>query len=140
MTITAGKKVSMEYTLRLEDKTVIDTNVGGQPLSYTQGKEDIIPGLEKEMEGMNVGDSKEVTVTPEEGYGVVNQEAFIEVNKTQIPEQALQVGAQIQGQTQEGQPLQGLVAEIKDDTVILDFNHPLAGKTLYFDVKILGID
>ena len=139
MTVTAGKEVSIEYTLTLDDKTVVDTNVGGEPFTFVQGNQQIIPGLEKEMEGLKVGDNKQVTVQPEDGYGVVNKEAFLEVDKGQLPPEALHEGAQIQGQTPEGQPMRGQVKEVKETTVVLDFNHPLAGKTLFFDVKVLGI-
>jgi FKBP-type peptidyl-prolyl cis-trans isomerase SlyD len=78
-------------------------------------------------------------VQPEEGYGTVRQEAFLEIEKEKIPEDARQVGAQIQGRAGNGQVVRARVTEIKDQTVTLDFNHPLAGKTLYFEVKILSI-
>ena len=139
MSVVQGKTVSIEYTLTLEDKTVVDTNVGADPLTFVQGSNQIIPGLEKEMEGLKVGDTKKVTVKPEEGYGAVNPEAKVEVKKEQVPPDALKIGAQLQGQTPEGQPYMVHVAEIKDETVILDFNHPLAGKTLHFDVKVIDI-
>lgn len=139
MTVTSGKEVSIEYTLTLEDKTIVDTNVGGEPFTFVQGNQQVIPGLEKEVEGLKVGDTKKITVKPEEGYGAVNKEAFLEVDKGQLPPEALHAGAQIQGQTPDGQPLRGQVKEVKDTTVVLDFNHPLAGQTLYFDVKVLDI-
>ena len=139
MTVAAGKEVSIEYTLTLEDKTVVDTNVGGQPFTFVQGNQQIIPGLEKQIEGLKVGDNKKITVQPDEGYGAVNQEAFLEVDKGQLPPEALHAGAQIQGQTPEGQPMRGMVKEVKEGTVVLDFNHPLAGQTLYFDVKVLEV-
>jgi FKBP-type peptidyl-prolyl cis-trans isomerase SlyD len=139
MTVSSGKEVSIEYTLRLEDKAVIDTNVNSKPLTYIHGAHQIIPGLEKALEGMKVGDSKKVTVKPEEGYGVIKDEAFLEVKKEQIPQDALKVGAQVQGLDAQGRTIHARVAEVKDKTVILDFNHPLAGKTLYFDVKVVDI-
>ncbi len=138
-TVTAGKEVSIEYTLRLEDKEVVDTNVGGKPLILTQGAGQIISGLEDALKGMRVGDTKQVTVNSEDGYGPVNPEALQEVKKDEIPREALQVGAQLQTEGPDGQVFNLMVAEVKDETVVLDFNHPLAGKTLYFDVKILDI-
>ena len=81
MTISLDNKVSIEYTLRLEDMSEIDTNVGSDPLTYVHGSHQIVPGLEKGLEGLKIGDTKEVTVKPEEGYGVVDQEAFREVDK-----------------------------------------------------------
>ena len=139
MTVSAGTKVSIEYTLRLEDKAVIDTNVGSDPLTYVHGSQQIIPGLEKALEGMKMGDSKQVTIKPEEGYGRVNDEAFVEAKKEQVPQDALRVDAQLEGRDASGRTFQARVAEIRDQTVVLDFNHPLAGRTLYFDVKILEI-
>jgi FKBP-type peptidyl-prolyl cis-trans isomerase SlyD len=139
MTIATGTNVSLEYTLKLEDETVVDTNVGANPLTYTHGSSQIIPGLEKELVGMKVGESKQVTVPPEDGYGVVNPEAIQEVPKQQLTPDALQVGAHLQGRDPSGRSVRARVAEVKDQTVVLDFNHPLAGKTLHFDVKVLDI-
>lgn len=139
MTISTGKEVSIEYTLKLENKEVIDSNIGSEPLTFTHGARQIIPGLENALEGMKVGDSKQVTVKPEEGYGPINKEALIEVKKEQIPQEALKVGAQLQAKDPNGQILNFRVAEVKDQMVVLDANHPLAGKTLYFEVKILDI-
>ena len=137
--VAAGTEVSIEYTLKLDETNVFDTNVGAEPLIYVQGSRQIVPGLEKALEGMKVGESKRVTVQPEEGYGTVHKEAFMEIEKEKVPQDARQVGAQIQGRAENGQVVRARVAEIKDETVTLDFNHPLAGKTLYFEVKILGI-
>jgi FKBP-type peptidyl-prolyl cis-trans isomerase SlyD len=137
--VSTGKQVSIEYTLKLDDKNVFDTNVGADPLTYVHGSRQIVPGLEKALEGMKVGERKQVTVKPEEGYGTVHNEAFLELEKEKIPDDARQVGARVQGRTGDGQVVTARVAEIKDATVVLDFNHPLAGKTLYFDVKILNI-
>jgi FKBP-type peptidyl-prolyl cis-trans isomerase SlyD len=137
--VSTGKQVSIEYTLKLDNKNVFDTNVGADPLTYIHGSRQIVPGLEKALEGMKVGESKQVTVQPEEGYGMVHNEAFLELEKEKIPDDARQVGVRVQGRTGDGQVVTARVAEIKDTTVVLDFNHPLAGKTLYFDVKILNI-
>ena len=138
-TVTEGKNVSLEYTLTLDDKSVVESNVGKQPLTYTHGTRQIIPGLEKALEGLAVGDTKEVMVAPADGYGEKDPEAMQEVQKKLIPPDALVVGSRLQGQAPDGHMVYPRVAEIKDDTVVLDFNHPLAGKTLHFDVKILDI-
>ena len=139
MKVVEGKDVSIEYTLRLEDKSVVDSNVGSDPLIYRQGNKQIVPGLESELEGMAVGESKKVTVNPKEGYGEVNPDAFLEVEKKQIPPDALKVGAVVVGKDRDGRPLRPRVSEIKENTVLLDFNHPLAGKTLVFDVKVVAV-
>jgi FKBP-type peptidyl-prolyl cis-trans isomerase SlyD len=138
-TVTSGTQVAIEYTLKLEDQAVLETNVGSTPFTYVQGAHRIVPGLEKALEGMKIGESKQVAVPPEDGYGTVSKEAFLEVAKDQIPPDAQTVGAQLQGQNASGQPVRARVAEVKDNTVVVDFNHPLAGKTLYFDIKVLNI-
>ncbi len=139
MTVSSGKEVSIEYTLRLEDQSVVDTNVGGEPLVYTQGAQQIIAGLESEVEGMAVGESKAVTVPPERGYGVMDAAAFREVESKHVPERARVVGAKLQGRDASGKSVYARVAQVKEDIVVLDCNHPLAGKTLYFEVKVLEI-
>ena len=137
--ISDGKTISMEYTLTLEDKKVLDTNVGGEPMNFTQGSHKIIPGLETALEGMKVGESKQVTVAPEQGYGPINPQAVQEVPIEKIPEEARKIGAQLQGKDAQGRTVQARVSEVKEQVVMLDYNHPLAGKTLLFDVKILDI-
>jgi len=139
MTVSDGKTISMEYTLTLENKEVLDTNVGGEPLSFTQGSHEIIPGLESALQGMKAGESKQVTVEPEQAYGEVNPKAIQEVPIEQIPPDARKVGVQLQGKDGQGRMVTPKVTEVKEQVVVLDFNHPLAGKTLYFDVKILDI-
>lgn len=139
MVISTGNKVSIEYTLSLEDKTVVDTNVGSPPLTYLHGSHQIVRGLEEGLEGLRVGDTKQVTVQAEEGYGAVNPDAFREVDKKQIPLESRKVGTKLRGSDTAGRSLEVQVAEVRDKTVLLDFNHPLAGKTLYFEIKVLDI-
>jgi FKBP-type peptidyl-prolyl cis-trans isomerase SlyD len=139
MTVSSGKTVSIEYTLKLDDKTVVDSNVGSDPLIFVQGSSQIIPGLEKEMEGLKIGDTRQVTVSPKEGYGEINEKAFAEVDKSRIPADAVKVGVTLQGKSSTGQAVYARVTEVKEKTVLLDYNHPLAGKTLHFDVKVLNI-
>ena len=138
-TVSAGKRVSVEYTLKLDDQSVFESNVGKTPLTYTHGAGTMVPGLEKALDGMGVGDTKQVMVTPEEGFGPVDPEALQEVEKQRLPPDALHVGTQLTGTLPDGRTVYPRVAAIKTDAVVLDFNHPLAGKTLYFDVKILDI-
>jgi FKBP-type peptidyl-prolyl cis-trans isomerase SlyD len=137
--VSEGKQVSLEYTLKLDDKNVLESNVGKEPMTYTQGAHEIVPGLEKAMEGMAVGDKKHVEVKPADAYGEVDPKAFQEVKKSQIPEQAWKVGTQLEAKGQDGQSMFPRVAEVKQDTIVLDFNHPLAGKTLFFDIKVLDV-
>jgi FKBP-type peptidyl-prolyl cis-trans isomerase SlyD len=139
MTVSEGKSISMEYTLTLENKEVLDSNVGGEPLTFTQGSHQIIPGLETALDGMKAGERKQVTVAPEQGYGKVDPQAIQEVPIDQIPPDARKVGVQLQGKDGQGRVVHPTVTEVKEQVVVLDFNHPLAGKTLYFDVKILDV-
>ena len=137
--IREGSQVALEYTLSDETGTVIESNKGKPPMSYIHGKSQIIPGLEKELSGMKVGEEKKIQVKPEDGYGPVNPDAFQEVPKNKLPPEALKVGAMLMAQGPQGQGIPVRVHEIKDTTVIMDFNHPMAGKTLSFDVKISEI-
>ncbi|NGZ97384.1 MAG: peptidylprolyl isomerase [Nitrospira sp. WS110] len=139
MTVSNGKEVTLEYTLKLDDQSVVDTNVGGEPLKVTQGSHQLIPGVEKQLEGMAVGDKKQFTVAPAEGYGNVDSKAFQEVDKKMVPPDSQQVGTQLQGKTADGRTVYPCISEVKNDTVVLDFNHPLAGKTLHFDLKVLDV-
>jgi FKBP-type peptidyl-prolyl cis-trans isomerase SlyD len=139
LTVSDGKSISMEYTLTLENKEVLDTNVGGEPLTFTQGSHQIIPGLETALDGMKPGESKQVKIAPEQGYGEINPQAIQEVPIDQIPPDARKVGVQLQGKDGQGRMVHPTVTEVKEQVVVLDFNHPLAGKTLYFDVKILDV-
>ena len=138
--ITDGKQVSLEYTLTLEDKSKVDSNVGKDPLVFTQGAHEIIPGLEKKLSGLKVGESKQIEVTPEEGYGQVDPQRKQEVEKTKIPEDARKVGAKLTGQGPDGRMVFAQVTEVKDETIVLDLNHPLAGKKLFFDIKVLKVE
>jgi FKBP-type peptidyl-prolyl cis-trans isomerase 2 len=140
LVIEEGKTVSIEYTLKLDDGTTVDTNVGQDPLSYTQGGGQILPALEEALTGLAVGDTKEVSLTAEQGYGPVNPEAFQEVSLDTIPEDARQVGATLIATAPNGQQQPIRVHELKDDTIVLDLNHPLAGEALNFDLKILAIE
>lgn len=139
MVVTRGVVVSVEYTLRLDDHQVVESNIGDVPLTYTHGSHEIIPGLEKGLEGMSVGESKLVTVNPVEGYGEMQPEGFFEVSKDRIPIEALIVGTKLEAQAPDGTPVYPRVAEIREDTVVLNLNHPLAGQTLHFEVKVLDI-
>ncbi|MFC1599273.1 peptidylprolyl isomerase [Candidatus Omnitrophota bacterium] len=139
MVIEEGKDVRFEYALKVEGE-VVDSTKGKDPLQYTHGQGQIIPGLAKQMEGMQVGDSKVVTVGPKEAYGEVNPQAFKEVAKSSLPEGLeLKVGMPLQAGSPGGKALIVTISEVKDDTVILDLNHPLAGKTLTFDIKIVSV-
>lgn len=135
-----GATVSLEYTLKDEGGQVLDSNKGAAPLVFVQGQQQIISGLERELVGMRPGEEKKVVVAPEDGgYGPVVPGAQQEVPKDAIPKEGLKVGTQLTARSGSGEARPVTVKEIKDATVVLDFNHPLAGKTLFFDVKVLGV-
>lgn len=137
--IKEGSKAKFDYTLTVDGK-VADTSAGRGPLEYTHGAGMIIPGLEKELLGMKVGDKKTVTVKPEEGYGLVLQEAIKRVPKEAISNaNELKVGDMV-GASNGGHTFRAVVKEIGEKEITLDFNHPLAGKKLVFDVEIKEIN
>ena len=139
LVVKDGMLVSMDYTLKGTDGKLIDTNKGREPLKYVHGQKMMIPGLEKELAGMKVGGEKNVTVKPEDAYGPINKNAFQEVPKEKLPPNGLKVGAVLAAKSPEGQVVPMRVHEIKDSTVVMDMNHPMAGKTLVFNVKIVDI-
>ena len=134
-----GTVVSLQYSLSGEDGKLIESNKGKDPLKYTHGSKQIVPGLEKELAGMKVGGEKRVKVKPEDAYGAVDSKAFQEVPKEQIPANGLKLGAILAAKGPQGQEIPVRVHQIKEKTVVLDLNHPMAGKTLLFDIKILDI-
>jgi FKBP-type peptidyl-prolyl cis-trans isomerase 2 len=138
--IQNGSTVKMEYTLSDGKGKILDTNKGQEPLTYTHGEGQIISGLEKALTGLRVGDQKHVVVPPQEGYGPIKPEAIIEVPKERIPRESQKVGTQLMARNQNGPPIPFLVKEVKEKTIVLDANHPLAGMTLTFDVKIVGVE
>ena len=137
--IKNGSVVSFEYTLSDENGKLIESNKGEEPVTYTHGQHQIIPGLEKGLSDMDMNQEKNIRVQPEEAYGPVDPKGFKEVAKTEIPAQGLKVGTMLHARGPKGEDFSVRVHEIKEETVILDLNHPLAGKTLSFDIKVLNI-
>jgi len=135
--ISDGKTVGFEYTLSLTDGTVVESNVGGDAFTYVQGEGQILPALEQALLGLAVEDSKQVTLEPADAYGEVNEAAFQEVPIEQVPEDARTVGMVLGAQGYDG-PIR--VHEVKEETIVLDFNNPLAGKTLTFDIRIVSLE
>lgn len=138
--IQKGKKVSLEYTVYLEDGMQIDTNVGDTPLTFTIGKQQIFPALEQAILGMKQGEKKMVFLKADEAYGPIIPEAFKEVDLEAIPVPFRYVGAVLGVQDPAGGVYPIRIHEVKEDKAVLDFNHPLAGKNLKFDVKVLEVD
>lgn len=134
-----GHVVSMEYTLKV-DGNVADTSEGREPLEFVHGAGNIIPGLEREMTGMAVGESKDVVVAAVDAYGEQDDSAYMDVPRNQFPKEIpIEVGTEIQVQNQNGQPMYSRIDKIEGDNVRLNFNHPLAGKELHFAVKVVSL-
>ncbi len=127
----------IEYTVKNSKGEVVDSNKGQAPLEFISGKGQIIPGLEKEIETMNVGEEKTVKVPANEAYGEYNEEMVQEVPRDQFEGIDLQKGMTLYGQTPDGQTIAVTVKDFDDQKVIIDYNHPLAGEDLTFDVKIV---
>ena len=134
-----GQVVGMEYILHV-DGEILDSSEGHGPLEFLQGSGNIIPGLERELYGMTIGDSKKVVVAPVDGYGEVDPNALVHVPRSQFPENIpMEVGTEIQVNDQQGNEMMARIDHVEEDSVRLDFNHPLAGKELKFDVKIVSL-
>jgi FKBP-type peptidyl-prolyl cis-trans isomerase SlyD len=138
--IERGSSVKIEYTLKDDQGVVVDTTKGKEPLAYTQGTTPMIPGLEKALMGMKAGDSKQVVVAPEDGFGPVDPKKEQEVPKDVVPPGSAVVGARLLARSQDGRPVPVTVKAVKDNVVVLDLNHPLAGKTLFFDITVVSVE
>ncbi len=138
MAIQENQVVSIEYEVK-DGETIVDSNIGGVPLVFMQGRGQIIPGLEKGIANMSVGERADVLVKSEDAYGEYNDEAMQEIPVEQFAGIELSKGMNLYGQGEDGSTVQVIVKEIRDDTVVVDFNHPLAGKDLMFNVKINSI-
>ena len=131
--------VSMEYTLKI-DGEVIDSSDGHDPLEFLTGYGNIIPGLEDEMIGMKVGDSKDVVVAPADGYGEYDDEAFLDVPRNQFPaDMPVEEGLELTVRDDSGEGRYARIESVEGDTVRLNFNHPLAGDELHFSVKVVAL-
>ncbi len=140
MKIEKDAVVSMHYTLKNDAGDVIDSSEGKEPLPFLQGHGNIIPGLESALEGSKAGDKLDVTVEPEEGYGLRLQKAIQEIPRTALQDvEDLALGMQLQSQDKDGNAFIVTVTKIEDETITVDANHPLAGETLHFAVTIESI-
>lgn len=132
-----GNTVKVHYTGKFEDGSVFDSSISNEPISFQIGSKQVIPGFENALLGMTVGESKTVTLTPEEGYGSTRQEMIQEIQRALVPADVTE-GAQLTSTTEQG-VYNAIVLEVKDETVLLDFNHPLAGKSLVFELELVEI-
>jgi len=138
-TVQDGQVVSMEYTLRV-DGEVLDSSDGVGPLQFLAGYDNIVPGLEREMIGMQIGDSKDVVVAPADGYGEFDDEAFMDVPRSEFPsDMELEEGVELSVTDEDGKNQYARIESMTDESVRLDFNHPLAGAELHFNVKVIAL-
>lgn len=141
MTVKKGKVVTMSYLLQNDSGEELDRSQPGEPLVYLHGVGQIVPGLEKQLEGLKEGDKRsKLKVPPDEAYGEMRPDLQLSVERKQFPKEAqVEAGMRFWAHTPEGQKHPFTVVEVKGDTIMIDGNHPLAGETLYFDIEIEGI-
>ena len=138
--VKVGDTVRIHYTGTLNDGSTFDSSEGRDPLQFEVGSGQIIPGLDKELPGMTVGDKKTVNIPAAEAYGEKNPQMQQAIPREQIPANIpLELGMRLQMQTPEGQVIPVTVASVDEQTVTLDANHPLAGKDLTFDFEVVSI-
>jgi peptidylprolyl isomerase len=136
----AGDTVKIHYTGTLDDGTQFDSSSGREPLQFTLGSGQVIAGFEKAVEGMGVGDSKQVNIPPEQAYGPRHEQMIQEVPKTALPDDLEPVeGMALQAQGQDGRLVNLTVTAVQEDSITVDGNHPLAGQALNFDIELVDI-
>lgn len=135
-----GRSVQVHYKGTFEDGTVFDSSYDrGQTIGFTVGAGEMIPGFDAAVSGMKVGETKSILVTPEEGYGDHNPEGIQEIQKNQFPEDFdFKSGVVIEGAVG-AQPVRGVIDSVGDNTVVVDFNHPMAGKNLNFQIELISV-
>jgi FKBP-type peptidyl-prolyl cis-trans isomerase 2 len=141
MTVTSGDQVVVHYTGKLTDGQVFDSSAGKDPLQFEMGAGQLIPGFEAAVVNLKIGDSTTVEIKAEDAYGVRNPQLMLEVGKEQVPpDMKPEVGQSLQVQTQTGEVANVTVAEVRESSIILDANHPLAGKDLVFDIELVAVN
>ncbi len=138
--VKSGDKVAIHYTGSLTDGSVFDSSEGREPLEFTVGSGQIIPGLDAALPGMKVGDKKKVTIKPADAYGEHNADGVIDVPRSELPDEIpLEVGVQLEMRSPDGRAIPVTITKVTDDTVTMDANHMLAGKDLVFDFELVKI-
>jgi peptidylprolyl isomerase len=137
MPVAKGDQVSVHYTVKLDDGTVVDSSQGGEPLKFEAGGQEVIVGVSQGVLGMELGDKQTITVPPEEAYGPHHADAVQKVELQMLPA-GVKEGDQLQASSN-GQEFVVRVVELGDDHAVLDANHPLAGQTLVFDLELMSV-
>ncbi len=137
MKVVKGSIVSIDYALHFGDGKVVDASGPGEPLSYLHGEGQVVPGLEKALEGLSAGDERKVVIAPEDGYGAHDPRGVQEVPRSAFPgDEPPEIGSSMMAQGPNGESLPFIVRDVGPQMVTIDLNHPLAGKTLHFDVTV----
>jgi FKBP-type peptidyl-prolyl cis-trans isomerase SlpA len=138
--VKENNTVKVNYTGKLSDGQVFDTSEGKEPIEFTLGQGQLIPGFEKGLIDMELNEKKTITVAKDEAYGDVNKDLIQEVKKTELPQDMTpEVGMGLVSKSPDGQEMNLMVVEVKEETIVIDGNHPLAGKDLVFDLEVLEI-
>ncbi|MEO1023800.1 MAG: peptidylprolyl isomerase [Bacteroidota bacterium] len=139
-TVQQGDTVKVHYTGTLTDGSVFDSSIQREPLEFTLGQGQLIPGFEQTVLGMEVGDKATTEIPAKDAYGEVREELTMKANKTDLPPDLTpELGMQLQLSQPNGQPVPVIISEIEEETVTLDANHPLAGKDLTFEIELVEI-
>ena len=138
--VAVGKQVSIRYTLRLEDGTSVESNAGEEPFAYQHGAGDLLPGLERALDGMTLGESKQGTLAPEEAFGKVDSRLFVEVDAERIPEQDRKLGSRLYYRDENGQRKLVRVHEVRGERIVIDMNSPYAGSSIRYEVEVVKIE
>jgi len=137
--VEVGDHVRVNYTGRFENGSVFDSSVGHNPLEFTVGADEVIAGFDRAVIGLKPGESCQVVIPPADGYGEHIPEMVAEVERHLIPNnEQLVLGSMLEVSMENGQSLEVQVVELSDESVVLDGNHPLAGKELHFEIEVLG--
>ena len=138
--VTVNSTVKVHYTGKLADGEVFDTSDGKEPIEFTLGQGQLIPGFEKGLIDMKLNEKKTINMTKDEAYGEVNETLIQEVKKTDLPQDMEpKVGMGLVSKSPEGQEINLMVVEVKEETIVIDGNHPLAGRDLIFDLEVVEI-
>jgi FKBP-type peptidyl-prolyl cis-trans isomerase 2 len=138
--VAPGKRVSIVYTLRLVDGTMVESNAGDEALAYTQGDGELVPGLERALAGMAVGESKQGTLLPAEAFGEVDPGRFVEIEAERIPEAERRAGAWLDYRDEHGERQRVRVHDVRGDRIVVDMNHPYAGNAIRYEIEVLKIE
>lgn len=140
MKAAEGKKVKVHYTGKLDDGTIFDSSEGKEPISFEVGKHQVIPGFEKAVVGMALNEEKEILIKKDEAYGSYKKELVQEIPKTNFPSNiTASKGMVVQLKNEQGQTILAKITDVSDSSITFDFNHPLAGKELHFEIRLVEV-